>query len=446
MKESEVFNLHKKFLNSSYIDLIQNLGHGKYFKKSCGTKIYDESGNEYTDFLAGYGVHNIGHNNKELISHLHKELDSQSPTFLNMDAASDSALLAEKLSKLTDGELNRVSFSNSGSEAVETALKTAIAATGKSAIISCKDSYHGLSIGAISLMDDELHRKPFGNLLQNVHKITFGNIKELEDKIKKVKPAAFIVEPIQSEGGIIVPEVDYLEKISKICKKNKVILIIDEIQTGIGRCGSMLFTDFKRVKPDIVLLGKALSGGLIPISACIMSEKVYKKSHHGLNKCFLYESTFSGGHLACQCSIKTITIIENSNLLKETNEKGDYLLKQLSNLKDKHKIIKDIRGTGLLIGIEFLKPTGLISNTLPKKIKESIFTYIVSAKLMKDYKLILQACSIRGNVLRIEPPLTITKKEIDFLLDSIDNILTEIPNHKTALSKLIKNKIFRSDI
>lgn len=446
MNESEVLSLHKKYLNSSYIDLIQSLGHGTYFKRATGTKIYDDKNVEYTDFLSGYGVHNIGHNNKELINHLNKELITESPSFLNMDAPIGSAVLAQKLTEYTNAQLTRVSYANSGSEIVEFAIKTARAATKRLPIISCKESYHGLSIGALSLMDDETHRKPFGDLLGNVHFVKFGDLNEFEDKVKENKPAAFIVEPIQSEGGIIIPSEDYFTEVSKICRKHNVLLIIDEVQTGIGRCGSIFRTDFSKFTPDILLIGKALSGGLIPISACIMTEEVYKKAHHGMKKCFLYSSTFAGGHLACQCAIKTLEIVKKNRLAEESNSKGNYLLEQLNQLKNKHKIIKGVRGAGLLIGVEFETPKGLLVKPIPSKIKNSFYTYIITAKLMQDYKLILQACSIKGEVLRIEPPLTITKEEIDFLIDSLDKTLTEMPNHITAWNKLVKNKLFRLDL
>lgn len=443
MNESEVLNLHKKHLNSSYIELIQSLGHGTYFKRASGTKIYDDNNVEFTDFLSGYGVHNIGHNNKELISHLHKELDTESPSFLNMDAPKASAILAQMLAEYTNGQLTRVAYANSGSEIVELAIKTARAATKRLPIISSKDSYHGLSTGALSLMNDSIHRKPFGELLGDVHFVKFGDLKEFEDKVKEVKPAAFIVEPIQSEGGIIFPDKDYFQEVSWICKKYNVLLIIDEVQTGLGRCGRMFCTDFSKFLPDLLLIGKALSGGLVPISACLMKEGVYKKAHHGMNKCFLYSSTFAGGHLASQCGIKTLEIIKKNRLVEDSESKGKYFLEKLNNLKSKHKIIKDVRGTGLLLGVEFEKPTGLIMKPIPSKIKNSFFTYIISAKLMQDYKLILQACSIKGEVLRIEPPLTIKTEEIDFLINSLDKTLTEMPNHTTAWNKLVKNKLFK---
>ncbi len=445
MTEPDVQELHNTFLNSSYIDIIQSLGHGKNFTKAMGTKLYDDDNVEYTDFLSGYGVHNIGHNNQALVAHLHSELDTDSPTYLNIDIPDDSAILAKHLSGLTLGQLPRVSFANSGSEVVEVALKTAAAATKRSSFVSCNNCYHGLSTGALSLMDDTTMKKPFGDLLTDVHHVEYGNLQQLEATVKEVRPAAFIVEPIQSEGGIVIPSEDYLLEASRICKRYNTCLIIDEIQTGIGRCGTMLRTDFSKVVPDMLLLGKALGGGVLPISACIMSEKLYKKAHHGFDKCFLYNSTFAGGHLPSQCAIKTLEIIENSTLLHDANENGVYLLGKLKQLQEKHDIIDDTRGAGLLVGIEFKKARGILSSTLPAKLKESFFTYLVTAKLMQDYKMILQVCTHHGGVMRIEPPLTISKEEIDRLIQALDTILTEIPNHTVALNKLIKYKVFKRE-
>ncbi len=439
MRKKELQNIYKKHVNPDYLKLLKIYNLDRNFIKANGTKLFDDCGTEYTDFLSGFGVHNIGHNHPKLINILKNVLDLNYPSFLNFDTPSQAALLAQKLNEISHQNLSKTIFANSGAEIVEISLKMARAATGKSSIVACHHGYHGLTINALSLMDDNNHRKPFGISSDDVYFIDFGDSEQLDRIIQKVKPGAFILEPIQGEGGINIPSENYYKEISDLCESNNVLLIMDEIQTGFGRTGQMFATPFNAITPDILLIGKALSGGIIPITAAIFTNKIYKKSISGLKRCFLYDSTFSAGSLATIAGLETVKIIQNEKLCDNANTLGSYLIQKLQNLTNKYRFIKDIRGKGLFIGIEFQKPKGnIFSKLISEDIFDTFYSYLVTAILFNKYSLITQPCSVKINTLRIEPPLTITKSEIDYLIKALTNIFNSIANQTTAYKLALK--------
>ncbi len=445
MKKKEVFNLYRKYINPDFINLLEAFDHGKYFIKAENTKLIDENNREYTDFLAGYGVFNIGHNHPELIKAIHDSLDLNEPTFLNIDAPLKASLLAKKLTELTHPSLCRTLFANSGAEAVEIAIKAVKSATGRDAIISCNNCYHGLTTGAISLMGDK-YKKYFGHLLNDIYQIDYADLEALENICIKTKPAAFFFEPIQGEGGINIPSGDFFKEASKICKKHGVLMVSDEVQTGLGRCGKMFETPFKEFIPDILIVGKALSGGLIPVTGTIMTRNVFKKAFSGPIKSNLNSSTFAEGTLAMTAGLKTIEIIENEKLCEKSKEKGEYFLEKLKTISKKFKIIKEIRGKGLFIGIEFLKPTGIIKRTIPKFVRNSLYSYVISAILLRDYAIITQPCSNYESVIKIEPPLTISNEEIDFFVNSLEDTILKVPTHRAALKSAFKKSFLKMEL
>lgn len=446
MDRNEIHNLHRDFINPAYVDLLEVFDYGQFFVSAKGTKLYDDGGRQYTDFLAGYGTHNIGHNHPLVGRALKEAIDSATPSFLNIDAPLQAGLLAKKLNEVSHPELCRVLFASSGGEAVELALKAAFAATKRSHIVACRRGFHGIGIGASSVTDGHAYRKPFGRLLDGVTFVKFNDIADLENACKKKKPAAFIVEPIQIEGGIHIPADSYLKKARKICAANGTLLIVDEIQTGLGRCGKMFASSPADVRPDILLIGKSLSGGMVPAAAALLNAKTYNHALAGPERCYLYHSTYSGGTLAMIAGLETLKIIESEELCHKAAETGRHLAVKLQLLAEKHDIIKDIRVCGLLAGIEFRQPDALILKPLPNIIKDALYAYVISAVLLRDHALVLQPCSLSGNVLRIEPPLSISEDEIDLLIRALDAVLESIPSHVTALKSALKKRILKGKL
>ena len=428
------------YVNPDYVDLLEAFDFGRYFVWAKGSKLRDEEGREYVDFLAGFGVHNIGHNHPRLVQRLKEALDSGRPSMLNIDASLLIGLLAQKLNDITHPSLCRTVFANSGAETVETAIKTARAATGRSTIVSCQGAWHGLTTGALSLMDDEQH-KGFGPLLNDVVRIPFGDLEALEKVCKQYRPAAFFVEPIQGEGGIRFPSADYLKSASEICRKSDCLLVVDEIQTGLGRTGTLFSTIIDDVLPDIFLVGKALSGGMVPVAACLMTAKTWSRGFAGPRRCNLCASTFAGGHLAMVAGLETLDIVQEENLCGRACELGDYLLDELRKLANRHAIIREVRGKGLFIGVEFQPAAGFLPKVMPAWARKQIFSQIVCAVLIRDYGIITQTCGLAPTVLRIEPPLVISKDNIDYLIHSLDKVLKEYPTYNMASVAAIRKTV-----
>lgn len=436
-----VHDLHRRFVNPDFIELLEAFDFGRRFVKASGTRLYDETGREYRDFLAGFGVHNIGHNHPRLIRRLHEALDSQAPSMLNIDAPAAAGRLAEKLSGLAHPSLCRTAFANSGAEAVDIALKAARVATGRDRVLVCRGGYHGLSVGALSLLDRPSWREPFGDLLVKAEWVPFNDLPALESALKQQRPAAFFVEPVQAEGGIRVPKSDYLTEAAQLCRRAGCLFVADEIQTGLGRTGEMFATRMSQVLPDILLLGKALSGGMIPAAAALMTEPVWKKAFSGPERCHLNSSTFAGGSLAMITGLETIAVIEDEKLCAAADSGDRRLAQKLAGLAARHSIVASVRGRGLLYGIEFKPAEGLLMKAVPEWAREGLYAQVICALLLRDHAVIAQPCSLKQDVLRIEPPLTVSESDIDAFVCALDQALAACPSHKTALASAFKKRL-----
>ena len=355
-----------------------------------GCKLYDEGGREYIDCASNVGVSNIGHGNRyvaEAIYQQYLRLSNCYSIFYN-DVRAE---LAKKLVEITPEGLNKVFFCNSGTEAVEAAIKFSRVSTGKTEIISAVRGFHGKTLGALSATWGPKYRKPFAPLLDGFTHIPFNNFEKLKEAANE-DTAAVLLEIVQGEGGIRVGKKEFFEKVRGYCDENDIILIIDEVQTGFGRTGKM-FASEDYVTPDIMCLAKSIAGG-VPMGAVICNEKIHlpKGSH---------TSTFGGNPLACAAALASIEFIEKNDLVKRSYEMGDYFIKKLENIHT--PLIKDIRGKGLMIGIELKEKAG-------KYVKELMDRGII-ALLAGKY------------VIRLLPPLIIGKEEIDYVVKALEEVL-----------------------
>lgn len=431
----------RRFVNPDYVDLLEAFDFGRRFTWAEGTKVRDEEGREYTDFLAGFGVHNVGHNHPRLVRRLHEALDNGQPSMLNVDAPLPAAELAEELNRQAHPDLCRVVFTSSGAEAVEAAIKAARASTGRRMLVSCHGAWHGLTAGALSLMGDVEQRRRLGPLLDDVVQVPFGDVGALEQTCRHHRPAAFFVEPIQGEGGIRIPEADYLPQASRICHKVGCLLVVDEIQTGLGRTGTTFATDFAKVRPDMLLVGKAMSGGMIPAAACMLTARVWKRAFSGPGRATICTSTFAAGRLAMVTGLETLRILHEERLAVRARELGEALLDRLRALAAKHPIIREVRGQGLLAAVEFQPPSGLLPAAVPRWARQQLFAQVVSAILLRDHGYLTQPCALAPTVLRLEPPLVVSCEEIDGLVDALDQALTVCPTHAAAVKAAFRKAV-----
>ena len=349
-----------------------------------GAVVRDMGGREYIDCIAGIAVNNVGHCHPKVVSAIKKQAELLIHTS-NMYYTEPQARLAEKIAKITP--MDRVFFCNSGTEAVEAALKLARRASGKTDFIAADGSFHGRSMGALSVTSKEEYRKLFEPLIPGVTFVPYDDAGAIDDAITP-KTAAVILESIQGEGGVRIPSDDYLKTVRDICDDTNTLLIIDEVQTGFGRTGKWFGFEHWGVEPDIMTMAKALGSGF-PIGAMAAREEMAQKFQRGD-----HASTFGGSPLACAAALGTISALEDG-LIKQSEKSGDYFIKRLNGLK--HDYIREVRGKGLMIGMEL----NMSGDAIVDKARG---------------RGVLLNC-ISGTVLRFVPPLVITREQIDKVVE-----------------------------
>ncbi|WIV12096.1 aminotransferase class III-fold pyridoxal phosphate-dependent enzyme [Proteiniborus sp. MB09-C3] len=425
-------NLFKEHMNPYLGRLLENLKMDKTYIKGEGSYLYDAKGNKYLDLIAAYGALPFGYNPEEIWDVVLEVHANKEPSFMQPSTLNFAGALAEKLIEVTPKELKYVTFTNSGAEAVEAAIKLCRSATNRLGILSTTNSFHGKTLGALSATGNKKYHSSFGAPADGFNHIQYGSLEELVIELQS-KPdyyAAFIVEPIQGEGGIIEPERGYLKAVKTVCEKYGVKLIVDEIQTGLGRIGKLFAIEHEEVVPDVLLLSKALGGGIFPIGACISAEEVYNKEF-ALN----HSSTFANNTLGCKIGLKVLELLtEDESILNDVNEKGNLFKDRLILLKEKYpNIIKSIRGRGLMLGIEFDIQRQTFPNSLLSIMAEQdLLTPIISSYLLNVEK-VRVAPTLNGNkVIRIEPSLNISEKDIKIALEAIENMLYVLNKGNTA--------------
>jgi len=377
--------------------------------------LIDTNGKEYLDCLGGFCIFNVGHRNPTVVKAVEQQLAKQP---LHSQELLDPlrALLAKMLANLAPGDLKYCFFGNSGTESVEAAIKLAKAYQsphGKTAFIATNGGFHGKSLGALSATSKAVFRKPFAPLIPGFRHVPFGDLEAMRDALYASLNtgdgvAAVILEPIQGEGGVILPPADYLPGVRKLCDEVGALLIIDEVQTGMGRTGKMFACEHSGVVPDILCLAKALGGGVMPISATLASEKVFSVL---FDNPFLHTTTFGGNPLACAAGIAAVNVLLEERLPEQAARVGAYLLQGLQDLAaDYPDLIVTVRGQGLLQAIEFQH------NQLGYQFSKGMF----------DAGILVAGTLINSKTVRIEPPLTFTEPLIDRLLTTADTVLKGI--------------------
>lgn len=404
---ADVARKYQDYVNPTALNLLRLAGFDRVEHSGSGAIISDIDGNDYIDCLGGYGVFSLGHANEEVVDAVYtqlRQLPLSSKTFLNKPLAD----LAEQLAILTPGDLQYSFFCNSGAEAVEGALKFARMATGRPAFISTHGSYHGKTLGALSASGRNKYKDPFRPLLETFHFVPFGDIAALEETINDTI-AAVILEPIQGENGIFVAPDGYIQAVRKLCDQHGALLILDEVQTGLGRTGRLFACEHSGVTPDILTLAKALGGGVMPIGAIVGTKAVWDKVFT-VNP-YLHTSTFGGNQAACIAALKTLEIIQRDALVARAEVAGERLMSGLTSVKaDFPGILVDVRGRGLMIGVEFADAD----------VGKLVIGSLVKGGVVAAYTL------NNPEVMRFEPPLIISDEQIDRVVSVFRDAVLEI--------------------
>jgi len=435
------FDLHDQYLNHQLVKVLRTIGYDRNYKRAIGQYLYDQDNNEYLDLLSGFGVFAIGRNHPVVISALQEILTLELPNLVQMDVSLLSGLLAKEILATTPDNLNRMFFCNSGTEAVEAAIKFARYTTKRPRIIHCEHSFHGLSLGSLSINGDEIFREGFGPLLPGCSAVPFNDLNALEKALSSKDVAAFIVEPIQGKG-VNVPDDNYLPEVERLCKKYGTLFIADEIQTGIGRTGKFWAIEHWHVKPDMILMAKALSGGFVPVGGVAMTDKIMDSVFNRMDRAVVHGSTFSKNNMAMAAGLATLEVMRSENLVENSAVIGADIISTINASANKYEFLKEARGKGLMIAVEFQSPKSLALKAawaMLEAANKGLFCQMVTIPLFKEHRILSQVAGHGMNVVKLLPPLNLTAKDRDWIINSLDKTIADTHQVSGAIWTLGKN-------
>lgn len=428
----ENYELHDRHLNRTLVKVQRTIGFDIVYARAEGSYLYDMDGKDYLDFLSGFGVYNIGRNHPVAKKAIRDILDLDLPNMVQLDSALMSGLLAERLVQRLAQQgaphLNAVFLCNSGTESVEGALKFAKCATGRPRVLSLKNSYHGLSYGALSITGNPAFHEGFGPFVPGCETVALGDLAELESQLKRNDVAAFIVELVNGKG-VKFPKDDYFPKAQELCRKYGTLFICDEVQTGLGRTGKWFAFEHWNLEPDIITLAKTLSAGYVPCGAIVTRRAIYQKVFSRLDRCIVHSTTFGRNNLACAAGLAALTVLEDEGLIDNAARMGAYLEKRLLELQAKHDIIKEVRVKGLMAAIEFAEPRGLMPKMgwkLVHSLDASMFPQLIVTPLLTKHRILTQVAANNADIVKILPPLIVGEKEIDRFIVALDEVIRDL--------------------
>lgn len=420
---------YERHVNPQWARLLDIMEMNVEYDRCEGAELHTADGRRFVDFNSGYCVHNIGHNHPRLVAALKQELDRRGPAMLQPHVSSLAGELAEKLCAKAGGRLTKAFFACSGSEGVETVIKFARVHTGRSGILYAENGFHGLTCGALSLMSNGFWKDGFGPLLPETEATPFGDVADLEAKLATKRFAAFVLEPVQGESGVRAPPLGYLERVQELCLQYGTLLALDEVQTGFHRTGPFLAAHRYGIEPDMVVLAKAISGGLIPCSAVLMSDEVCHSVYSSLKRAFVHTSTYSENSLAMRAGLTVLDVLADERLGERAEAQGEKLRARLKERLRNYEMIADIRGLGLLGAIEFKPPRSLLLRA-PfesfKAIHPGMFGQVVVMRLFRDHGVLSQICGNDFLSLKVAPPLVVTEAQINHYVDAVEAVVADM--------------------
>ncbi|MFH8568403.1 aspartate aminotransferase family protein [Streptomyces sp. NPDC017993] len=422
----ERYDLHARHLNHQLPRMLHTIGFDKVYERGEGAYFWDTDGQDYLDMLAGFGVMGLGRHHPVVRQALHDVLDAGLADLTRFDCQPLPGLLAEKLLSYAP-HLDRVFFGNSGTEAVETALKFARFATGRPRVLYCTHAFHGLTTGSLSVNGEDGFRDGFAPLLPDTA-VEMGDLEALEREIKRGDVAALIVEPIQGKGVLPAPP-GYLRAAQELLHRYKGLLIADEVQTGLGRTGDFFaYQHEDGVEPDLVCVAKALSGGYVPVSATLGKDWIFKKVYSSMDRVLVHSASFGSNAQAMAAGLAVLSVMEDEEIVANARHTGDLLRTRLAALTDTYELLHDVRGRGLMVGIEFGRPSslGLRSRwTMLQAARKGLFAQMVVVPLLQRHRILTQVSGDHLEVIKLIPPLTIGEREVDRFVEAFTAVMDD---------------------
>ncbi len=433
-RRDENFQLYARHINPQLVRVLRATGFDRRWVRGEGCYLYDDEGHRYLDLLAGFGVFGLGRSHPVLRGALHEALDAELANLVQLDAPLLAGIAAEELLARCHPGLKRVFFTSSGTESVEAALKFARYATGRSRVCYADHAFHGLTLGSLSVNGGSEFRKGFGPLLPGAM-VAFGDAEALERELAQRDVAAFIVEPIQGKTVNLAPA-SYWDSVQQLCRRFGTLLVVDEVQSGLGRTGRMWAHEHWGVVPDIMTLSKALSGGFVPVGAMLCSEEVSDKVYSSMDRAVVHSTTFKNNALAMVAALATLQTIDDEELVDRARLMGDAFEKALVPLVEKYELLHSVRGKGLMIGLQFGEPHGLRMRARYRAVeaaRSGLFSQLVVGPLFQRHRILTQVAADGVNVVKLLPPLVIGQEDVDWFVGALDDVLADAHSSSSLL-------------
>ncbi len=422
-------------INPQFVRVLRTIGFDRTWAHADGAYLFDGDGNRYLDMLGGFGMYNVGRNNRRVRAALIEALELETPGSVQLGVTALPGLLAEALLERTPARLERVLFTSSGTEAVEAALKLGRAATKRTRVLSAESGFHGLTLGSLSANGNDVFTSRFQPLLPGFDRVPFGDLDALERQLLNEDVALFLVEPIQGKGCTL-PPVGYLGGAQALCRKYGTLFCIDEVQTGFGRTGKLFAFEHWGLEPDLVPIAKSLSGGYVPVGALLMSRAVHEAVYDSMEHAVSHGSTFAPNELAMAAGLATLHELDDQNLVEHSARLGEKLLRETRPLVDEFEVVHDVRGLGLMWAIEFGEPeSGSMSWRLIERMQPGLFAQLVVAPLFSKHRILSQVAAHKLAVIKILPPLVVTDEDIDYFVAALSTTIKRAQHMPSSLTR-----------
>lgn len=448
-RQRENFSLHSQYLNPQMVNVLKTIGFDRHYVKAVGPYLFDDQGERYLDLLSGFGVFTLGRNHPKVVRALQDVLTAELPNLVQLDVSLLSGLLAEKLQQLTPPGLDRIFFANSGTESVEAAIKFSRYATGRAKIVYCQGGYHGLTLGSLSATGEPHFREGFGPFLPDFIEVPFGDLAALEQVLSKTDVAAFITEPIQGHG-VHIPEADYLPNAAALCRQYGSLFIADEVQTGLGRTGKWWAVEHFGVEPDLLCMAKALSGGFVPVGAVACRPWIFDQVFNRMDRAVVHGSTFGKNNLAMAAGLATLDVMEQEHLVDHAAAMGGQILADLQPLVGQYECLKQVRGLGMMIALEFGEPKSLSLKLAWKMLETAnrgLFSQIITVPLFTRHRILSQVAGYGMNVVKFIPPLILTDSDCQWIVEAVNDVVADahrVPGAAWDFGKTLATQAVRS--
>jgi ornithine--oxo-acid transaminase len=436
-RTGEEMELNDRYLNPQMGRILRTLGFDRTWVRGEGAHLIDASGARYLDLYSGYGVFALGRNHPEVIAAVQEVLEARTANLPQLGVTLLSGVLAEQLLARAPDSVAAMVPANTGTEAVEAAIKISRAATGRPRILHAEHAFHGLTLGSLSLNGNAEFRAGFGPLLPGCDAVAFGDLDALERELARGDVAALVLEPVQGKGVNLPPE-GFLSAAQRLCRDAGTLLVCDEVQTGLGRTGRFLASEHWNLQPDLICLAKALSGGLVPIGAVLVSRGAFDAVFDGMERAVRHGSTFGGNDLAAAAALATLRVLERDGLIAHAERMGALLLELTRPLVDRHEVVREVRGLGLMWAIELGPPAGAPRRSLFNAVERAqpgLFAQLLTVPLFHKHQILCQVAGHRMNVVKALPALVVQEADIREFAGALGEVVAEAERVPSAMAR-----------